>query len=79
MLLVTFVEMISNPMVICAIILAAVGIAMSLLATKITKTVRKSATVAEDDKLLLGLKIAGIALILFAFLLLFLWGMVGFF
>ena len=79
MLLVTFVEMISNPMVICAIILAAVGIAMSLLATKITKTVRKSATVAEDDKLLLCLKIAGIALILFAFLLLFLWGMVGFF
>lgn len=77
MLLVTLGSMLSNPIVIAAIILAAFGIACSLLATKITRSVRKTEKIAQDDKLLLGLKIAGLVLILLAFVCLFFWGLQG--
>ncbi len=77
MLLVTFKEMISNPIVILAIILAGCGVATTLLAKKITKTVRKTETISQDDKLLLGLKIAGLAAILLGFVCLFIWGAAG--
>lgn len=77
MLLVSFTEMILNPIVICAIILAAFGIAVSLLASKITKVVRKTTEVNPEDKLLLGLKIAGLLLIVLGFVFLFIWGLGG--
>ena len=75
MLLVSFEQMITNPLCIFSIIFAAFGIAVILLATKITKFVRKTETVDENDKLLSGLKIAGLVLILLAFVLLIIWGM----
>lgn len=74
MLLVTFVNMISHPIVITAIILAALGIACSLLATKVTKSIRKTENISQDDKILIGMKIAGLTLILLGFIFLFFWG-----
>lgn len=74
MLLVTFGEMISNPLTIAAILFASFGIAISMMATKITKLYRKTEEVSKDDKLLLGLKIAGLILILLAFVMLLIWG-----
>ncbi|MGN1222346.1 MAG: hypothetical protein ACI4TT_03835 [Christensenellales bacterium] len=75
MLLVTFEAMITNPMCIFSIIFAAFGMAMILLAKRITKVVRKAETVNDDDKIYNGLKIAGVCLILLAFALLTMWGM----
>lgn len=75
MLLVTFEQMITNPLNIFAIIFAAFGIATVLLAKKITKVVRKTETVEDNDKLLQNLKIAGICMIILAFVLLTIWGM----
>lgn len=75
MLLVTFLQMISNPLCICSIIFAAFGIAIVLISKRITKFVRKTDTVDEGDKLYTGLKIAGICLILLAFVLLTVWGL----
>lgn len=74
MLLVTFEQMISSPLTIAAIIFASFGIALSMLATKITKAVRKTQEVSRDDKLLLGLKITGLILILLGFVMLLIWG-----
>lgn len=71
MLLVTLISMLSNPIVICAIIFAAFGLAVSLLSNKITKTVRKSDSINPDDKILLSCKIIGLGLILLGFVLLF--------
>ena len=75
MLLVSFEQMITNPLSIFAIIFAAFGMATILLAKRITKLVRKTETVEEDDKLLRNLKIAGLCMVLLAFVLLFVWGM----
>ena len=75
MLLGSFEQMITNPLCIFAILFAAVGIAIILLAPKITKVVRKTEVVDGTDKLLNGLKIAGLILILLAFVLLTIWGM----
>ena len=75
MLLVTFEAMITNPMCILSIIFAAIGMAMILLAKRITKVVRKAETINDDDKLYNTLKIVGVCLILLAFALLTIWGM----
>ena len=75
MLLVTFEAMITNPMCIFSIIFAAFGMALILLAKRITKVVRKSDTIDDNDKLYNTLKIVGVCLILLAFALLTIWGM----
>ena len=75
MLLVTFEAMITNPMCIFSIIFAAFGMAIILLAKRITKLVRKTETLNDDDRLYNTLKIVGVCLILLAFALLTIWGM----
>jgi len=76
MLLESFSSVISNPLYIVAIILAALGLACALIAKKVTKLVRKTQDVKPDDKLLLMLKVAGLGLILFGFILLVIGGVV---
>ena len=70
MLLESFSSVISNPLYIVAIIFASLGLACALIAKKVTKVVRKTEEVKPDDKLLLYLKLAGLGLILFGFILL---------
>lgn len=70
MLLESFAKVIGNPLYICAIILASLGLACALIAKKITKVVRKTEEVKPDDKLLLMLKLAGLGLILVGFVML---------
>lgn len=74
MLLESFAKVIQDPVYISAIILAALGVACALIAKKITKLVRKTDDIKPDDKLLLELKLAGLALILAGFVLLFIGG-----
>ncbi|HAJ77815.1 MAG TPA: hypothetical protein DCO89_01950 [Clostridiales bacterium] len=76
MLLESFLSVISNPLYIVAIIFASLGIACALIAKKVTKVVRKTEEVKPDDKLLLVLKLAGLALILFGFILLVIGGII---
>lgn len=57
-----FVTVISQPNVIAGIILAAVGLALTLLAKKITRIARKKQDIDQADKLYLALK--GLALVM---------------
>ena len=74
MLLEEFAKVISDPIYILAIILAAVGIACALLAKRVTKLVRKTDDVQPSDKVLIGMKLVGLALILAGFVLLMIGG-----
>ncbi len=62
LLLEDFVTVISQPNVIAGIILAAVGLGLTLLAKKITRIARKKQDIDESDKLYLALK--GLALVM---------------
>ncbi len=62
LLLENFVDVISRANVIAGIILAAVGLALTLLAKKITRIARKKQDIDEADKLYLALK--GLALVM---------------
>lgn len=62
LLLEDFVTVISRSNVIAGIILAAVGLALTLLAKKITRIARKKQDIDEADKLYLALK--GLALVM---------------
>ena len=64
MLLIPLGKVLTNPIYIFAMALAALGIACALLAKKITRLVRKTQEVSPDDKLLLYMKVAGLAGIL---------------
>lgn len=75
MLLENLGKVLSDPIYIVAIVFAAVGIALALIAKRVTMLVRKTKDVKADDKLLIMLKIAGLALILFAFVLLMIGGL----
>ena len=75
MLLEKLGKVLSDPIYIVAIVFAAVGIATALIAKRVTMLVRKTKEVKSDDKLLIMLKIAGLALILFAFVLLMIGGL----
>lgn len=75
MLLEKLGKVLSDPIYIVAIVFAAVGIALALIAKRVTMLVRKTKEVKPDDKLLIMLKIAGLALILFAFVLLMIGGL----
>lgn len=74
MLLESFAKVISDPVYIFAIIFASLGIACALLAKKVTKLVRKTDDIKPNDKLLIGMKVAGLALILIGFLFLMIGG-----
>lgn len=62
-------NLLARPEMITSLILVVVGSALAILAKRITKTVRKSNDVSQDDKVLLTLKIIGLVLILFGFIL----------
>ena len=62
LLLENFVDVISRANVIAGIILAAVGLALTLFAKKITRIARKKQDIDEADKLYLALK--GLALVM---------------
>lgn len=74
MLLEGFVDVIKSPEYILAIVFASVGIACALLAKRIARLVRKTDDIKPDDKVLLGMKIAGLGLILVGFILLMIGG-----
>ena len=62
LLLENFVDVISRANVIAGIIFAAVGLALTILAKKITRIARKKQDIDEADKLYLALK--GLALVM---------------
>lgn len=74
MLLETLGSVLSNPLYIVAIIFGSLGLACALIAKKVTKLIRKTEEVKPDDKLLLMIKLAGLALILLGFILLVIGG-----
>ncbi len=74
MLLEDFIKVLGEPIYVLAIVFASVGLACALLAKRITKLVRKTDNIKPDDKVLLGMKIAGLALILIGFVLLMIGG-----
>ena len=74
MLLESFAKVIGDPVYIVSIILASLGLAISLISKKVTKVVRKAEEVRPDDKLYIGLKVCGLVLILVGFVLLVLGG-----
>lgn len=75
MLLEEFGKVISDPMYILAIILASIGVACALLAKRMTKFIRKTEDVQPSDKILVGMKLAGLVLILAGFVLLMIGGL----
>ena len=74
MLLEAFSKVISDPVYIISMIMAALGLACALIAKKVTKVVRKTEEVKADDKLYLMLKVVGLGLILIAFVFLIIGG-----
>ena len=69
LLAVTFVEFIQRPNVIIGIVLAVLGIALAILARRITRAIRKTKDVQNNDNVLIGFKVAGLVLILVGFIL----------
>lgn len=68
----SLVDMITNPTILTSLILLALGLALSILAKRITRAVRKTADISSDDKLLLLLRAIGVVLmILGLFLMIF--------
>ena len=61
---VTFSEFIQKGNVILGIVLAAIGVAGWLLAASITKAVRKTENIKNDDNILVGCKVASLISIL---------------
>ena len=70
MLLVSLDKVLSDPIYIFAMIFAALGLACALIAKKVTKLIRKTDEVSPDDKILLYIKVAGLAMILVGCMLL---------
>ena len=57
-----------------SILLGALGFAVICLAKRVTKTVRRTNFISSDDKLYIALKLIGVALIVVAFIILFIVG-----
>lgn len=74
---ITFGEALSSPLIIVAIISAAFGIACVMLAKKVAVAVTKNPDVKPDDRTYVGMRIAGLVLIMIGFVLLFVWGALG--
>ena len=70
-------EALKSPFIIVAMISAAFGIACVMLARKVAITVTKNPDVKPDDKTYVGMRIAGLVLIMIGFVLLFVWGALG--
>lgn len=66
---ITFGEMMSNPGVISGIILVVVGLVMSIIATRLTRAIRKADKYDPNDKIAVTIKVFGLILILVGFIL----------
>lgn len=66
---VTFAEFIKRGNVILGIVLAIIGLAMYILAGSIAKAVRKGEEVKPDDKVLVGIKVAGLIVLMVGMIL----------
>ncbi|MEG1500165.1 MAG: hypothetical protein RR400_03790 [Clostridia bacterium] len=61
-----FLDRMSQPNVIIGIVLAAVGLALTLLAKRITRVIRKEQKIDEGDRVYLALKAFSLVMILVA-------------
>ncbi len=66
----TISERFQLPMFTLGIILAVLGVAIGVLAKRITRVVRKSNTIENNDKILISLKLVGLILLFLALILL---------
>ncbi len=57
-----------SPIVIIGLALIAVGIALGFLARRVTRAIRQNNDVSTRDKIFLGLKIAGMVIVVIGFL-----------
>lgn len=69
LLAVTLIEYLQRPNVILSVMLAVFGVAFALLAKRITRAIRKTKDVRDDDAILVVLKIIGLMLILVGLIL----------
>ena len=72
-----FGEALKSPLIIVAMICGAFGIACVMLAKRVAIAVTKNPDVKPDDKTYVGMRIAGLVLIMIGFVLLFVWGALG--
>lgn len=66
----TLSERLQLPMFTAGIVLAVLGVAIGVLAKRITRVVRKSNTIEDNDKILVSLKLVGLILLFLALILL---------
>ncbi len=66
----TVIDKLQIPMYLAGIIIAIVGLSLGILAKRITRVVRKSNTVENNDKILISLKLVGLILLFLALILL---------
>ncbi len=66
----TISERFQLPMFTLGIVLAVLGVAIGVLAKRITRVVRKSNTIENNDKILISLKLVGLILLFLALILL---------
>lgn len=66
----TIIDKLHIPMYLSGIILAIVGLSLGILAKRITRVVRKSNTVENNDRILISLKLVGLILLFLALILL---------
>ena len=66
----TISEKLQLPMFTAGIVLAILGVTIGFLAKRITRVVRKSNTIENNDKILISLKLVGLILLFFALILL---------
>lgn len=64
-----FVKWLSMPQIWVAIALIIIGTSMVFLARRITRVVRKSNSISEKDKIYIGIKCTGIALMFLALMI----------
>ena len=66
----SFVRHIKMPSTIVAIVLTIIGIALAILAKRIAKAVRKSEDIAENDGVMIALKVVAMVCMLVSILIL---------
>ena len=68
-LAVTLLEFLQRPNVLIALVLAVIGIALSILARRIVCACKKTKQLPDNDSALVAVKIVGLVLILVGFIL----------
>lgn len=68
----TILDMLTNTNVISSLILIVFGLALSILAGRITRAVRKTSEISSDDKLLLILRAIGLVFMIIGLIIMLL-------